>query len=65
MATNVLLQRYGWNGAPLKVALSRYSFDSFGDINPPEALAEAFASVKCNGGNPGEQDLYHILVNTA
>lgn len=32
-------------------------------VGPGEALAEAFASVTCNGGNATEQDLYEVLTN--
>lgn len=41
--------------------LSGYSFHRDGGLNPGEALAEAFASVLCNGGNASERALYDIL----
>ncbi|MCG7607104.1 hypothetical protein [Mycobacterium sp. CnD-18-1] len=44
------------------LTLSGYSFYRDGGLNPGEALAEAFASVLCNGGNASEQALYDILV---
>lgn len=46
--------------------LSGYSFNDFGFFNPSEALAEAFASVKCDpaGSTPAEHDLFNILVTT-
>jgi hypothetical protein len=43
-------------------SLSGYSFNIFGGFNTPEALAEAFAAVLCNGGNKAERELYQILV---
>lgn len=53
-------QRYGEDNLP---GLTGYSYDFWGELNPPEALAEAFASVKCQGtrAQPGEQLLYTIL----
>ena len=42
--------------------LSGYSFQPSGELFSPEALAEAFAAVLCNGGNWAEQELYHFLV---
>ena len=45
--------------------LSGYSFEG-GVFDPPEALAEAFAAVKCDpaGSTPAEYALYNILINT-
>lgn len=49
------------DGHTLHNQLSGYSFNDDGTINPPEALAEAFASVRCNGGNSAEQQLAQLL----
>lgn len=48
------------------IELSGYSFDELGNFAPAEALAEAFAAVKCDprGSTPAEYDLYNILINT-
>ncbi|QRY51754.1 hypothetical protein [Mycolicibacterium septicum] len=52
-----LTARYGGlTGLPL----SGYSFID-GILNPGEALAEAFAAVQCNGGNPLERDIAALL----
>jgi hypothetical protein len=52
-------QKYG-DGAGLP--LSGYSFHpSDGTIDPAEALAEAFAAVKCGAANSVEWDLYSLL----
>lgn len=40
--------------------LSGYSYVD-GVLNPGEALAEAFAAVQCNGGNPVEQEIAALL----
>lgn len=61
VADALLVQRFG-DGKQLQGILSGYSFNSAGSINAPEALAEAFAAVKCDGGNWAEQELYHMLV---
>lgn len=50
-------------GETLRNILSGYSFDATGRFNPPEALANAFAAVICNGGNWAEQALFGILVD--
>lgn len=48
-------------GTPKFPGLSGYSFEPTG-FNPVEALAEAFASVQCNGGTPIEKVLAGLLV---
>lgn len=60
---------WDWAGSvPPETAnqLSGYSFDDLGRFSPAEALAEAFASVKCDpvGSTPAEHTLFEILVNT-
>lgn len=60
IADELLKQRFG-DGKQLQGILSGYSFEANGSINAPEALAEAFAAVKCDGGNWAEQELYHML----
>lgn len=60
---------WNWAGTvPQSTAsqLSGYSFDSAGNFVPAEALAEAFAAVKCDplGSTPAEHTLFEILVNT-
>lgn len=52
-----LADRYG---VTVGLPLSGYSFVD-GVLNPGEALAEAFAAVQCNGGNPVEQDIAALL----
>lgn len=59
--TAAVFERFG-DGSSLWLVLPMYSFGYIGFINPPEALAEAFAAVTCSGGNWAEQELYHILV---
>lgn len=47
--------------------LSEYSYtwDEGGRrVHPGEALAEAFAAVRCNGGTPTEQELNRILLES-
>lgn len=53
---------YG-SGDNLRGYLSKYSFDSTG-LDPAEALAEAYASVTCNGGNEVEHQFADILVGS-
>jgi hypothetical protein len=60
---------WDWAGTvPQETAyqLSGYSFDDAGRFSPAEALAEAFASVKCDpaASTPAEHTLFEILVNT-
>lgn len=55
-----LSQRFG-TGAELHGIVAEYSFHRSGIINPPEALAEAFASIRCNGGNWAEWELHRML----
>lgn len=62
VADTLLRKRFG-DGRNLQGILSGYSFGSAGSINTGEALAEAFAAVKCDGGNWAEQELYHMLVD--
>jgi hypothetical protein len=49
-----------------KGTLSGYSFDENGNFVVAEALAEAFASVKCDpaGSTQAEYELFNILVGT-
>lgn len=54
-------ERFG-DGAAIRDQLSGYSRAGNG-INASEALAEAFAAVKCNGGNSAEQELNRILTS--
>ncbi|WPH57629.2 hypothetical protein [Mycobacterium phage WXIN] len=53
VAREALSAKYGF-GSTVRTALSGYSFDDDGILRPVEALAEAFAAVKCNGGNIAE-----------
>lgn len=60
---------WDWAGTvPQETAsqLSGYSFTELGGFSPAEALAEAFAAVKCdpNGSTPAEYALYNILIST-
>lgn len=63
---NALFDLFG-DGHGLHGILSGYSFISAdnpiapGAINAPEALAEAFAAVRCSGGNWAEKELSHML----
>ena len=65
-AHNALSNLFG-DGTKLRGILSGYSFYpksnpwAPGLINPPEALAEAFAAVHCSGGNWAEIELNHML----
>lgn len=54
-----LIAAYG-SGKSLRGVLSGYSFGEF-SLAPGEALAEAFASAKCNGGNSTEQKIAALL----
>lgn len=65
VAHNMLAARFG-DGYQLHGVLSGYSFyredtPEAGAIQPTEALAEAFAATHCNGGNPVERQLAHML----
>lgn len=55
-----LARLYG-DGEQLAGLISDYSFYEDGTLFPAEALAEAFASVVCNGGNPTEQELAQYI----
>ena len=58
MADWEVAHKYGdGRGLPL----SGYSFHSDGSIDTSEALADAFAAVKCGVGNDVEQDLFVML----
>lgn len=63
-ARRALLDRFGL-GYDMHDELSGYSFDYFGTFAPGEALAEAYASVRCNGGNAVERELNQMLLNAA
>lgn len=52
---------YG-SGVELHGVLSGYSFDALGGLNVSEAIAEAFASTVCNGGNDLEKQFTKLLV---
>lgn len=54
--------RWFGDGLLLRGFLAEYSFNMNGSINPAEAMAEAFASVRCNGGNLAEWELRKILL---
>lgn len=60
VADKTLAAKYG-GGHQLVGKLSGYSFKN-GKLNPIEAIAEAFAAVQCNGGNPYERELNAMLV---
>jgi hypothetical protein len=62
-AWNIVSAKYG-AGHDLWDDLPGYSFDILGDLEPGEALATAYASVKCGSANAVEHDLYNILVNS-
>lgn len=49
------------SGALAADELSGYSFHQNGHFNPGEALAEAFSSVRCNGGNDSERRIAALL----
>jgi hypothetical protein len=49
-----------WTDAVDYDELARYSFKD-GHFNAPEALAEAFAAVHCNGGNTSERNIAALL----
>lgn len=51
------------NGTQLHGQLSGYSFDELGILNPPEALADAFAAVWCGSAGPADYKLYGMLVS--
>lgn len=50
-----------WTGAVDYKELTRYSFYWNGEFNATEALANAFASVHCNGGNESERNIAALL----
>lgn len=54
--------RWFGDGFLLRGFLAEYSFNANGSINPGEAMAEAFASIRCNGGNLAEWELRKILL---
>lgn len=58
-----LMLLYG-PGVELAGLLPGYAFVN-GFLNHGEALAEAFAAVKCNGGNEAEREFYDILTENA
>jgi hypothetical protein len=57
--SQALAALYG-DGHDLRGQLSGYSFKN-GLLNPPEALAEGFASTLCNGGNAIERGIYRLV----
>ena len=63
-ARNQLAEKYG-AGRHMRGKLSRYSFTLLGTLAPGEAIAEAFAAVKCNGGNKHEKEIYQLLLDAA
>ena len=63
-ARDQLIEQFG-TGRDMHDVLSRYSFTMLGMFAPGEAIAEAFAAVKCNGGNEAEKKIYQLLLDAA
>lgn len=61
-ARTELVEKFG-SGYKMHGKLSGYSFSSRGFFAPGEALAEAYAAVRCNGGNSFEQEIYRLLTS--
>lgn len=55
-AVSNALNELTWTGAVDYKELTRYSFKD-GRLNTGEALANAFAAVRCNGGNQSERNI--------